>query len=163
VIRFRALAVLLLVVAGCSGGPVVLSPDGDYFDGLDPALVAEVLGNPTSKWVIGSFEGEEQEQVAQGSVVNYGYCREMLRVYQEWTITGVRPELEPPRMPDSPRGDLAYWWGLTRAEAEDLLASGDIEQWRLGLANPNGNCAHVPAKPGDISGPTIAEVVKGAG
>jgi len=169
VIRFRALAVLLLV-AGCSSGPVVLSPDGDYFEGLDPAVVEEVLASPVAVSQINQdcLAEEDYERSGQAVVLRYTYCRELLRVYEEWLTTGTQPEWHSPTMPTFPRVGTAGYpidegWDLILDYTEEVLASGDIELLRFELVNPNGTCAPDPAKPGDINGPTIADVVKGMG
>jgi hypothetical protein len=105
--------------------------------------------------------GEPEESLAQASVRNMIFCREELHIYQGWAATGQPPAITPGPVPAHPLepGSAAIVQDYTRLKA--AVRSGDPRQLQVELTG-NGSCGQwVPATPGDPSGPTIAQVVKG--
>ena len=96
----------------------------------------------------------------QGMVQNFAICREATRVYLEWQKSGSAPKVarsQPPSNPEQPSADDAVRaWEYY----EKLAKQGDIEQLRQALTSESSCGAWIPAKPGDIKGPTIADTLK---
>lgn len=158
---YALIACCLAVLTGCGQGSI--SKDADYFEGLDPSVVAEVLANPVAMQKIEQEPVDTHESLAQGGVRNFIVCRDALRVYQEWLRTGIQPTLAPLPMPDHPREPSHSLWKQDYARLVDLVRSGDPEQLRTRWLTGNGSCGQwIPAKPGDVSGPTIEDVVEGS-
>jgi hypothetical protein len=159
--RLSAGAALCCLAVACSNQG--LSPDASYFRGLPTSTVREALANPTLKR---NLEGEDpaaQQSLAQAAVRNMIFCREELHVYQQWLALGKPPPILPGPVPARPLepGNSAIVQDYARLKA--AVASGDPSQLQLGLT-ANGSCGQwVPATPGQIHGPTIAEVVLGHG
>ena len=152
------LAVLCLAVAGCTGDDV-FDPDARHFDGLDPAVVAEVLSNPVERSRI-ERESSDQKNLAQVRVINFIMCRDVLRVYQEWLKTGYVTELRDLPAPTYEEEGF-YTWDYDYESYKNILATGSIEELRKSLTQEPSCGRSVPHQPGDISGPTIADVVLG--
>lgn len=153
-----ALVAVLLVATAC-GRSVNIDASTPIFTGLDPTVVAEVLSNPVAEQKIKEEPDETKEMLAQGMVENFIVCRQFLHAYQAWQRTGTAPPTPEAPKPVSPRSD---WTGEFNAYAEPLR-SGDIGQLRDALTNESGCGVWIPAKPGDVSGPTVAQVVKRGG
>ncbi len=96
----------------------------------------------------------------QNIVRNFYACRSALSVYQEWVASGVAPKFPNQPVPANP----AMWAedeDRDVADFKEAAASGDIERLRSELTNESG-CGHwVPAKMGDLTGPTVGDVVRG--
>lgn len=147
------------VLVACGGGG--LSRDGPYFKGLPSSVVVEALANPTLKQNIQGSTPAQQASLAQAAVRNMIFCREELRVYQEWVATGKRPAIRPGPVPAEPLepGNTAIVQDYMRLKAD--VASGDASELRTALTAP-GSCGQwVPAT--DTDGPTIAQVVGAQG
>lgn len=159
-IRLILLAFCLFLV-GCASNNV-LDPDAEHFAGLDPAVVAEVLSNPVERSRIERKSSDSQKNLAQVRVIAFIMCRDVLRVYQEWLNNGYAPNLrEQPTPTYEEEGD--YTWDYDYENFEKSIASSNIEELRARLTQ-EGSCGRsVPHQPGDISGPTIADVVLGRG
>lgn len=159
-IRLILLAFCLFLV-GCASNNV-LDPDAEHFAGLDPAVVAEVLSNPIERSRIERKPSDSQKNLAQVRVIAFIMCRDVLRVYQEWLNSGYTHNLrEQPTPTYKEEGD--YTWDYDYENFENSIASGNIEELRDRLTQ-EGSCGRsVPRQPGDIYGPTIADVVLGRG
>ena len=148
-------------LAGCSG-PLSLSVDDPVFAGLDPMVVEEVLDSPvTAERVEGDDEATAKGRY-QSMARNFAACRSALWVYQEWVKTGVAPAFPAQPRPVNPSSGAVY---MDR-DIDDftrIAAGGDIDELRRELTS-DGTCGiWIPAKPRDLSGPTISDVVKRAG
>jgi len=156
----RALVVVaLLVSAGCSRGAAVASSD-EYFHGLDPSAVAEVLANPVAMQKISEEPPGTRGSMAQGIVINFLVCRDAARVYRKWIRVGVRPSLAPLPVPEVPMTPSYPDWERSYADLKGRIASGDIDQLRFWLT-AEGSCGRwIPAEPYDVSGPTISEALE---
>ena len=159
-LKLLLLALCLNLLTGCSDS-ILSSPDADVFQGLDPTVVSEVLANPTVRTKIERRAKDEQPGLAQGIVINFIVCRDMLRVYQEWQRSGVPPKLQPLPHHANPDPITAESWELKYSGIKESADSGDPENLRDWLIG-EGRCGEwIPAQPGDISGPTIEDVVLG--
>ena len=164
-VRNRVTVVLLLVLAlvvltGCSGS-ILSSPDADVFQGLDPTVVSEVLANPTARAKIEGWPKEDQPGLAQGITMSFIVCRDLLKDYQQWQQTGIPPTLKPLPQPTNPDPLTAEHWELRYLAIKETIESGDPKQLRDFLTG-NPSCGEwIPAQPGDISGPTIEDIVLG--
>lgn len=153
------LAILCLAVVGCAGGSV-FDPDARHFDGLDPAVVAEVLSNPVERSRIERQSSDLQKRLAQVRVINFIMCRDVLRVYQEWLKTGYVSELRDLPAPTYEEEGF-YTWDNEYKRIENILATGSIDELRKRLTQQTSCGQGVPYQPGDISGPTIVDVALG--
>ena len=159
-LKLLPLALCINLFAGCSGS-ILSSPDSDVFQGLDPAVVSEILENPTVRTKIERRPKEDQPGLAQGIAINFIVCRDMLHDYQQWQNTGIAPTLRPLPRPSNPDPLTADHWELRYIDIKESIESGDPEQLRDFLTG-EGSCGEwIPAQPGDISGPTIEDVVLG--
>lgn len=162
--RLVGAALAALLVAACSGNAdaSVESVDARVFAGLDPVVVQEVLDNPIAMGKINEEPEDSRESMAQGIVRNFEVCRDAAAFYSEWLGTGEKPDLAPLPVPEDPREPSNSAWdadyGLLTAAAD----SGDPQLVRDWLTLV-GSCGQwIPATPGDVNGPTIAEVIEGA-
>lgn len=158
--------VLAAATAACGGGQDSLSPltsESSVFAGLNPKVVQEVLDNPVASGKIAEeTEETNRDSLAQGIVVNFITCREVAHAYQEWVTTGTAPTLAPGAVPDDP---LA-WYEYEPANRERLksaMSSGDPARLRPYLVEESSCGNWIPAKPGDVSGPTIREAIESLG
>lgn len=153
-----ALAPLLALTAACSAQPAPLSAADPIFAGLDPAVVSEALAHPQLKE---NWEGlpDDDKARAQNAVRNFANCRASLWVYQEWLRSGKAPSYPPQARPTNPQ----KWAADMDREVElstKLASGGDISALRADLVNESGCGSWIPAKPGDINGPTVGDVVR---
>ena len=159
-LKLLLLALCLNLLAGCSSS-VLSSPDADVFKGLDPAVVSEVLANPAARTKIERRPKEDQPGLAQGIVMSFIVCRDLLKDYQQWQQAGIAPTLKPLPRPTNPDPLTAEHWELRYIDIKETIESGDPEELRDFLTG-NPSCGEwIPAQPGDISGPTIEDVVLG--
>jgi len=151
----------LTLLTGCGQDDTGLSPDADYYAGLDPKVVAEYVANPVVQQKLAQDTPEERPSLAQGGAINFIVCRDSLRVYQEWLRNGKPPALAPLPKPDHPQPSYDYWKD-DYARLQALVASGDPEQLRDKWLTGDGSCGQwIPAQPGHPRGPTIEDVVLG--
>lgn len=153
------LVVSASLVAACGGAAV--SPTAPYFKGLDGAVVEEVLANPVAIQKIEETPSAEQASMAQGIVMNFITCRQGLRAFEEWRLTGTAPTLGPFPQPESPT-EPSYTSNRTQYDAiSDALDSGEIDRLVFVLT-ANGSCGQwIPANPGEPDGPTVQDLVEG--
>lgn len=139
------------------------SPKDRIFEGLPADVVAEVLDNPAARANIDMpLDPAERNSLWQGMVTNFIMCRQLLGIYQAWEQTGtppirqfVMPEPKNPLQPSyrSLQSLYEYYGSHMRA--------GQIDTLRADLLNESACGNWIPAKPGDVSGPTIADAVRG--
>ena len=159
-VRARLILVVFgSVVASCSGA--TMSPTASYFKGLDGAVVDEVLANPVAIQKIEETPSAEQASMAQGIVMNFITCRQGLRAFEEWRLTGRVPTLGPFPQPESPT-EPSYTSNRTQYDVmSDALDSGEIDRLVFVLT-ANGSCGQwIPANPGEPGGPTVQDLVEG--
>lgn len=157
-VKRLAALVLLSGLAGCTAGIGTVAADDPAFAGLDPAVVKEVLDNPVAQERAKSDDPTDERSVYQGIVRNFIGCRSALAAYQEWVHTGTAPPL-----PDQPKPTNVMPSNRSMQVAiklwQDALASGDISLLRANLTNESGCGVWIPAKPNDVNGPSVADVV----
>lgn len=134
--------------------------DDPVFAGLDTAVVREVLASPAAQQRVAGDDGAAAKARYQGMVRDFIACRSAFSVYQTWVATG-----EAPAFPDQPRptnpAATATQLDQDIQQLRDHASSGDISLLRDDLTTESG-CGHwIPVKPGDPSGPTIADAVNG--
>ena len=139
--------------------PTAESP---IFNGLPRDVVTEVLANPRAQENVRILPADatvQRDALWQGMVINFVQCRQLLAIYQTWQETDNAPELPPLVLPTLPGSsvvkDATIIDGFYRSE----VASGDIAKLRADLTNESGCGPWIPANPGDVAGPTIADVV----
>lgn len=157
-LAFSALLALVLPLAGCSGTPVQVGAPA--FEGLDPVVVAEVLGNPAAQARAQGDEPAVALERYQGMVRNFTLCRDALQAYQTWQRTGSAPALAAQPQPANP-ASTAKDMDADIERVTGILASGEISLLYDELTRDSGCGDWVPASPGDPQGPTVADVVEG--
>ncbi|MFT3861939.1 hypothetical protein [Micropruina sp.] len=160
--RLRIFAVIAgcLMATSCAAGTVTISAQDPAFAGLPHELVAEVLESPVAKQRVAGDDEALAKARYQGMVRNYAACRAALAVYQEWMRTGRAAAYPPQPRPSNP-ASFAEDMDRDIANFRQLARSGDISLLRQELTSDSGCGAWIPAKPGDPSGPTISDVVRG--
>lgn len=157
-IKQLVLALLAIGMVGC--GPEQMTTDAPHFEGLDPKVVAEVLSHPRARLFIDQSE-DWKPNIAQTITLNFILCRDAMRAYRQWTSTGIPPALAPMPEPVHPQ---QYAYSDARHQYNDYnqaIQSGD-PQVLLSLITGQQTCgAWIPARPGELSGPTIEEVLLG--
>lgn len=153
-----ALSAAVLLLAGC--GAPDLSAESAVFEGLDTAVVQEVLDNPEAFGKVKQMEEGVQASMAQGIVRNFIQCRAAYSAYESWLTTGVAPTPPPVSTPTQPVEPSNETTDRAQAYIEAGIASGDPAQLRDFLVG-DARCGEwIPADPGDPSGDTIAVRVK---
>lgn len=147
------------VLVGCASGATPPADD-PVFAGLDPVVVAEVLASPVARDRVAGDQGDEERARYQNMVRNFSACRSALAVYQQWVKSGSVPAFPAQPRPAHP----AMWAADEDADIKNfqrLAAGGDIAPLRAELLDSQGCGGWIPAKPGDVSGPTVSDVVRG--
>ena len=158
-LKLLTVAISLIAIAGCTL-EAPLSVDAEYFEGLDVAVVAEVLNNPVGRQKIEDEPILTRGSMAQGIVINFITCRDALRVYQGWLNTGVAPDLEPLPIPTTPLEPSFSGNQIQYGLFETGINSGELDQLRSSLT-AEGSCGQwIPAVPGALDGPTVKDVVE---
>lgn len=154
-------AILVSLVAACSptSSTTTLDASNRAFEGLDSEVVGEVLTNPVALKKLQEEPVETKESSAQGMVRNFIWCRALYGAYLEWQNTGVRPAAPALARPANPLDPSDADWKQTYPEWSEVFRSGDIDTLRADLVDDSYCGVWVPAKPGDVSGPTIADAV----
>lgn len=135
-------------------------PSDPIFDGLPAAVVVEVLNNPAAQANIAMpLNADERNSMWQGMVGNFVMCRQMLDIYTTWQQTGSPATqkfiIARPQHPLASYKDLQTLYTFYGSH----MRAGHLETLREDLLNESGCGAWVPARAGDPTGPTIAEVV----
>lgn len=150
--------VAALLVAGCAASGDVES-DSSIYDGLDRAVVEEVLANPSARGKIDSMSEDVRESMAQAIVRNFIQCRDAFDLYTTWVTVGelpALPELSEPTEPIEPGNEAIV---SDRRYIEDALASGEPDNLK-GFLVGEGRCGEwIPADPENPDGPLIADEV----
>ncbi len=156
--RSTAVAILLglLPVAGCSGAGQ-LTVDDSAFQGLDAAVVREVLSTPVTVAKIEEEPAATQVSLVQGLVRNVELCRAFAGALDQWQRTGVAPEVPSLAVPAHPVDPED--WANYQGYYDDALASGDVDNLRAALTNSSACGAWVTTQPGGST--TIAESIQG--
>lgn len=138
------------------------SPDAPFFRGLPTEVVAEVLSNSNAQANVDILRPDERAHMWQGMAINFTFCRQEFSAYQTWVTTGVRPPAPVFTPPSQPVGDMLAAWNRDYAALRRLIESGDAATVARDLTG-DASCGNwIPARPGDTSGPTIGDVVRGA-
>lgn len=159
-LRMFAVTAGCMMVTSCAANAVTISAQDPAFAGLPHELVAEVLESPVAKQRVAGDDEALAKARYQGMVRNYSACRAALAVYQEWVRSGSPPAYPPQPRPSNP-ASFAEDMDRDIANFRQLARSGDISLLRQELTSDSGCGAWIPAKPGDPSGPTISDVVRG--
>lgn len=152
----------LLLVTACGNSGTTVTADDPVLAGLDPALVQEVLNNPSAKQNLQDTRDDEAatRSLAQGMVTNFSDCRTAARLYQSWKRTAKAPALPSFVTPSSPVEPANWGMKQFRSEVKSALDSGDPQNL-VGLITGESSCGEwIPATPGDVNGPTIAQSLK---
>lgn len=140
-----------------------LTTASSVFAGLDSVVVQEVLDSPVASGKINEeTDLADRDSLAQGIVVNFITCRDVARAYEEWVTSGQAPTLAPGAVPDDPLAWYEYE-PANRERLESAIASGDPSRLRPYLVEESSCGNWIPAKPGDVSGPTIREAIEALG
>jgi hypothetical protein len=158
--------IVVALLGGCSssGSGLGLDPDGEYFAGLDPATVNEVLSDPRRTDVLRNVTeaGEDRESLAQVMVLGNDFCRATYSFYLEWISTGVQPAYPEYSAPTYPGLNYDYFVTGTYNPTIEDIESGDPEVLRHRLAEIDGGCGQfAPVVVGDLDGPTVSEALGG--
>ncbi len=138
------------------------SADSPIFLGLSTEVVSEVLANPKAQdniRILPSDATAQREALWQGMVLNFVQCRALLGVYETWQSTGKAPGLAAQILPTRPQEGVVRDAQVVDQFYRAEIASGDISRLRSDLTNESGCGVWIPSKPGDTTGPTIADVV----
>lgn len=158
--RIKQLLLMLLALGMAGCGPDQMATDAIHFEGLDTAVAAEVLSHPRAQRFIDQG-GDMKPNIAQAITLNFILCRDAMRAYQEWISTGLPPTLDPMPEPVHPQ---QYAYSDARNDYntyEQSIQSGD-PQVLLSLITGQYTCGRwIPARPGDLSGPTIEDILLG--
>jgi hypothetical protein len=130
------------------------------FAGLDREVVVEVLASPAAQARVQGDDAETASARYQNMVRNFVACRSALQVYQEWVRLGVPPAFPRQARPEHPAA-TARDMDSDIAQFVKEATSGDISMLREELTSDTGCGAWIPARTGDASGPTIADVIRG--
>lgn len=148
---------LSIPAAGCSGPP---PEDAQLFQGLDPVVVQEVLDNPVHERDISALPESTRDRGWQYTVAEMDACRDLHAAYQEWLRTGEQPKLPAWDVPQAPEPGYLELAQSAEKVMRAAYEGGDPAEVVTYLT-AEGSCGTwVPAKPGDVKGPTIAKTVK---
>lgn len=154
-------ATLAVVLTSCAGPD--LDAGSDVFDGLDPAVVAEVMANPVAWGKVQQEEEQTRGSMAQAIVRNFIQCRAAFDAYRSWVTTGTAPEVPEVDTASHPLepGASAIEHAQTRIEA--AIASGEPAQLKETLVGEARCGEWIPAEPGRPDGPTIEDALGAMG
>lgn len=153
--------ILGALAAGCAGGPD-LSADSATFDGLDPAVVAEVRASDVAWSKVETEPERTRASMAQGIARNYVQCREAYEAYASWVATGQVPPV--PAIPEVAAAIEPANTAIIRAQAQiaGSLRAGDRAALRDVLVGEARCGEWIPVDPEDPSA-TIADAVRALG
>lgn len=132
------------------------------FEGFDPALVDEVLKDPSTSAAIRQLPEGLQSSAWQYNVAEFGSCRSLYGAYQDWLATGVQPEYPPWPRPAVPEGDFGEHVEVGEAHQRQAFESGDPSEVQKYLTAEMSCGTWVPVRAYDRAGDTIADAL-GAG
>lgn len=150
--------VLVALTAGCAGGPD-LSADSTTFDGLDPAVVAEVRASDVAWGKVETEPERTRASMAQGIARNYVQCRAAYEAYASWVATGQVPPV--PAIPEVAAALEPANTAIVRAQADiaGAVEAGDPAALRDFLVGEARCGEWIPVDPEDPSA-TIADAVR---
>jgi hypothetical protein len=151
-----------LLLTGFDDSPD-LSADSAIFEGLDPAVVQEVLDSPVAFGKVQQMEEDTQASMAQGIVRNFVQCRGAYSAYRSWLTTATAPAvpaLSDPTAPVEPSNEATERAQVVIAAA---IRSGEPAQLRDFLVGEARCGEWIPVVPGEPAGDTIADAVEALG
>ena len=151
----------VMTLTSCSSSHEV-SADDPIFVGIDHRVAEEVLASTAVKERTQGDDEATTKMQLQGIALNFVLCRQAYAAYREWVTTGTQPSLPRPVRVQQPIRAAYSQYRRDRQMFGEELASGDIDVLRSHLLNDTGCGVWIPAKPGDQSGPTIADAVRGS-
>ena len=164
------LGVVLVGAMGSSAASMLGANDGRWptadslvFAGLPKDVVNEVLANPRAQRNVKMWPSAATDQrnaLWQGMVINFVECRNVLAAYQSWNSSGKVPTLPAVALPATPVGAVVKDAMLVDGFYRSEIKSGDVARLRVDLLNESGCGVWIPARPGDATGPTIADTIK---
>lgn len=160
--RVVGLSSVALLLAACSGSPD-LSAESAIFEGLDGAVVQEVLDSPVAFGKVKQMTEDVQASMAQGIVRNFVQCRAAYSAYESWVTTGVAPQAPPVSTPTQPVEPSNETTDRAQAVIESAIASGEPSRLRDFLVGEARCGEWIPVDPGDPEGDTIADAVEALG
>lgn len=157
--RWVAPVVGALVVLLTSCG-VPAPTTSDVFDGLDPAVVAEVMDDPVAWGKVLDEDDATRRSMAQGIVRNFQQCRAAYAAYRSWLTDGPPPAVPDVSVPAHPLEPADTAIRNTQVRIEDAITSGDPALLRDLLVG-DARCGEwIPAEARDRDGGTIADAVR---
>lgn len=151
-----------VLLAGCGGAPD-LAADSEVFEGLDRAVVHEVLESPVASGKVEQAAEESRASMAQGIVRNFLQCRGAYAAYRSWVTTGTAPAVPAPSDPVVPLEPSNETTERAQVDIHTAIRSGEPARLRDFLVG-EGRCGEwIPVRPGDPAGDTIADAVDALG
>lgn len=148
------LALTVTLVPACSSEEAVAA---STYAGLDQTLVAEATTNANFVDRLAEQPDDTKAGLAQGMVINFAVCRQLLHAYGQLVTTGSADPLPALPKPTSPSEFSYEWWVKDHASMTTAVANRDVDAVRRWLTG-DGSCGEwVPAAPGNPE--TISERV----
>lgn len=130
-----ALAAIVLATACGSSDGVAAST----YEGLDAALVAEATQNANFVSRLDEQPDDTRAGLAQGMVINFAVCRQLLRAYEQLVTTGTADPLPPLSRPTNPESFSYDWWLEDHAAMSAAVRDRDVDAVRQWVAG-EGSC-----------------------
>lgn len=158
-LSFAIVAIAATYLAFSYLKPSPINEDSAIFKSFPTEITQEVLQNLKAISNTGGLKREDQEILWQGQIINFQMCRQMLNVYQSWISAGTPPD----SLPSIQNGAFNSTVFVNMSSMYDyynkIAESGSIDDFREALT-ADGSCGvWIPAKPNDVNGPSIADVV----
>lgn len=137
--RMRSASILISIsalLAGCSSDDAVTT---STYDGLDAALVTEATNNGEFVSRLADQPPETKAGLAQGMVINFAVCRQMLRAYEQLLTTGTAEPLPALPRPTNPESFSYDWWIRDHESMSTAVEGRDIDAVRQWIAG-EGSC-----------------------
>lgn len=153
IVGVAALAIVALATAGDSSDDIAAAT----YDGLDPTLVAEATQNANFVNRLEEQPDETKAGLAQGMVINFEVCRQLLHAYEELVTTGSAEPLPALPKPTNPEPFSYDWWVKDHVEMSNAVLDRNVDAIRGWIAG-EGSCGEwIPATGRDPE--TISERV----
>lgn len=154
-------AALAVVLASCATDD--LDAGSEAFDGLDPAVVDEVMQNPVAWGKVQEEDEQTRASMAQGVVRNFVQCRGAYDAYRSWVTTGTTPDVPVMDAASHPLEPAATAIEQSQAYIEAAISSGEPARLRDFLVGEARCGEWIPVEPGKPDGPTIEDAVGALG
>lgn len=154
-------AVLAVVLTACAAAD--LDAGSEAFEGLDPAVVDEVMQNPVAWGKVQEEDEQTRASMAQGIVRNFVQCRAAYDAYRAWVTTGTTPDVPPLDAASNPLEPAATAIAQSQAYIEAAISSGEPDRLRDFLVGEARCGEWIPVEPGRPDGPTIEDAVGALG